>query len=96
MRRKYGITQADYDAMLANQGGGCAICGRKPGKISLHVDHVHGSDKIRGLLCFRCNNALGDLNDSPAFLERAVAYLSRDERVDALIHARVQRELLRQ
>lgn len=96
LRRKYGITQADYDALLIEQGGGCAICGRKPSKISLHVDHEHGSNAVRGILCFRCNNALGDLGDSPAQLQRAVAYLTRDPELDALVRARVERELLGQ
>lgn len=101
--RKYGITQADYDALLAKQRGGCAICGRKPtGKMSLHVDHDHSDDnrRIRGLLCFRCNNALGDLGDDVAHLGKAIAYLSQpteeDLRIERLIRDRVQRELLRQ
>jgi hypothetical protein len=62
--------------MLAAQGGGCAICERPPRPdISLHVDHDHVSGAVRGLLCFRCNNALGDLGDDLQHLERAVAYL---------------------
>jgi hypothetical protein len=101
LRRKYGITQADYEALLARQNGGCAICRRKPNeKISLHVDHEHDSGRIRGLLCFRCNNALGDLGDDPVQLQRAIAYLSppRDEdlRIAALIRERLRQELLRQ
>jgi hypothetical protein len=61
----FGITQADYDDLLARQGGGCAICGKPPGKISLHVDHDHGTGEIRGLLCLGRNNALGQLHDGP-------------------------------
>jgi hypothetical protein len=58
----HGITLADYEAMLARQGGGCATCGRKPesGK-NLHVDHDHQTGKIRGLLCIGCNLAIGYL-----------------------------------
>src|SRR6476660_5738155 len=41
LRRTFGFSQAEYDELLARQSGGCAICGRKPGKISLHVDHDH-------------------------------------------------------
>ncbi len=101
LRRKYGITQADYETLLAKQGGGCAICGRKPsGKISLHVDHSHRDGSVRGLLCFRCNNALGDLGDDPTTLNRAIAYLTPpsedDLRIAALVRARLQRELLGQ
>ena len=64
LMRKYGITVEQYDEMLAAQGGGCCIGGRPPREdISLHVDHDHFTGEIRGILCFRCNNALADLQD---------------------------------
>lgn len=76
LKRKYDITLEQYDEMLAAQGGVCAICGCTPREdISLHVDHDHGTGEIRGLTCFRCNNSLGDLNDDPRRLRRAVEYL---------------------
>jgi hypothetical protein len=75
LRRKFGITQADYDALLERQGGGCAICGKPPGKISLHVDHDHETGEVRGLLCVGCNNALGQFHDDPALLDRAIDYV---------------------
>lgn len=78
LKRKFGITLATYDEMLQVQGGVCAICGRPPREdISLHVDHEHGTGRVRGLLCFRCNNALGDFDDDPALLLRAVEYVTR-------------------
>ena len=63
LRRKFGLTQAGYDALLEAQGGGCAVCGEKPteGK-SFHVDHL--GDDVRGILCVRCNNALGQIKES--------------------------------
>jgi len=76
LRRTFGITQGDYEELLARQGGGCAICGKKPGKISLHVDHDHETGEIRGLLCVGCNNALGQLHDDPVLLSRATDYVS--------------------
>lgn len=99
--RKYGITQADYEALLEQQGGGCAICERKPTKkISLHVDHDHRTGTVRGLLCFLCNNALGDLGDDAEHLRKAISYLNppseEDLRVAQLVRDRLQRELLRQ
>ena len=76
LKRKYGITPEHYDALLAEQDGGCAICGRAPrDDIALHVDHDHATGAIRGLLCFRCNNALGDFDDDHDRLGAALTYL---------------------
>ena len=76
LRRKYGITPAQYDEMLAAQDGVCAICGRQPrDDISLHVDHDHQTGAIRALLCFRCNNAIGDLGESWELANKLVNYL---------------------
>lgn len=77
LKRKYGITIEEYDAMLQAQGGGCFICGRPPrDDSSLHVDHDHSTGKVRGILCFCCNNALADFQDDPALLRKAAYYLS--------------------
>ena len=60
-RSRTGITEDDYDQLLAAQGGGCAICGARPKTRKLHGDHKHtqhGVQRIRGLLCFRCNKYL--------------------------------------
>lgn len=76
--RKYGVTLADYDAMLAAQGGRCAVCLTTPETQRygvFHVDHCHASGAVRGLLCRGCNNVLGVVNDDPAALARAIAYL---------------------
>jgi hypothetical protein len=78
LRRTFGITQADYEDLLLRQGGGCAICGRTPGKISLHVDHDHETGEIRGLLCVGCNNALGQFRDDLELLVRAGEYVQAD------------------
>ena len=76
LKRTFGITVEDYERMLAEQCGGCAICERPPrDDIALHVDHDHRTGMIRGLLCFRCNNALGDLESDPELLSEASGYL---------------------
>lgn len=96
LKRTYGITLEEYDAMLAAQGGGCWICG-SPGRddIALHVDHDHVTGEIRGLLCFTCNNALGDLGDSLERVERAASYLDRDDELTAMVHDRARALSLR-
>ena len=78
LRPTFGFSTAEYEAMLSVQCGGCAICGRPPGKTALHVDHDHGSGEIRGLLCVSCNNALGQFKDDEALLMRAMRYVQRD------------------
>src|SRR5262245_59630423 len=47
LKRKYGITLEQYDAMLAAQLGVCAICSEKPGDLTLHVDHDHATGAVR-------------------------------------------------
>lgn len=76
--REYGITQADYDRMLDEQGGVCLICaGTRPDGKPLYVDHCHTSGAVRGLLCTQCNTGLGMFSDDPDRLLAAAAYLLR-------------------
>ena len=78
LRRSFGITLADYNAMLSEQDRACAICGGTSWNERLPcVDHDHKSGKVRGLLCNACNLAIGYFNDNPDTLSRAVEYLSR-------------------
>jgi Recombination endonuclease VII len=90
LKRKYGITIADYDRMFEAQNGVCAICGQpRPEERTLHVDHDHETGVIRGLLCFRCNNALGDFREEYELFQRAANYLDRDDELAALVRERV-------
>ena len=75
LKRKFGMTLEQYDAMLEVQNGVCAICKRPPrDDISLHVDHDHSTGAVRGLLCFPCNNALADFREDGQLLLEAVGY----------------------
>ena len=67
----YGITLEEYDAMLARQGGHCALCNQTV----VVVDHCHETGRFRGLLCRSHNSALGKLGDNEAGLIRVIAYL---------------------
>lgn len=78
--RKFGISPDDYDRMLAEQGGGCALCGKRAEDQTrystyLHIDHDHVTGRIRGLLCDQHNLLLGRFNDDPQILRKAAAYL---------------------
>lgn len=73
-----GITDADYAAMLAAQGGHCAICPSTPKTRRLHVDHDHATGAVRGLLCHRCNRALPTWI-TKRWLVNAFHYLARLE-----------------
>ena len=75
-RRTFGISADDFDALLAQQGGGCAICGKRPERdASLHLDHCHDTGAIRGILCLSCNQGLGLFGDDVALLDAASRYL---------------------
>jgi hypothetical protein len=79
LRNKFGLTPCEYDRILESQGGVCALCECPPTPgISLHVDHDHGTGEIRGLLCVRCNNALGLFREDPDLLRRAARYVTAD------------------
>jgi hypothetical protein len=75
-KRRYGITEEQYQQMLADQGNACAICRTPFEGIKVCVDHCHDTKKVRGLLCDGCNVGLGRFKDSPNLLQRAVDYLA--------------------
>ncbi|MFI7540575.1 endonuclease VII domain-containing protein [Actinoplanes sp. NPDC049599] len=83
LRRRYGIGQAEFDELLAEQGGVCAICGAPDPQ---HVDHDHRTGWVRGILCFNCNGGLGQFRDNPVFLAEAITYLKGTTWQRALIH----------
>uniref|UniRef100_UPI00111D166A endonuclease VII domain-containing protein n=1 Tax=Nitrospira cf. moscoviensis SBR1015 TaxID=96242 RepID=UPI00111D166A len=75
---KYGLTTEQYNAMLLEQGGGCAICrGQCKRNSRLSVDHCHRTGAVRGLLCSNCNTGIGMFKDSPALLQAAADYLKK-------------------
>lgn len=77
----YGLTRQDYVDLLHKQGGGCAICGTNRGGtrngkvLRMAVDHDHKTGTYRGILCNRCNRAIGLLGDDPTLLRKAINYL---------------------
>lgn len=76
----YGISLLEYNTMLVRQGGVCAGCLGPPTAYKvLCVDHDHETNKIRGLLCYHCNLALGYLKDSLETLGRLANYLKESK-----------------
>lgn len=72
---RYGLAPEQHAALLAAQGGLCAVCKGAGGQRGLAVDHDHATGRVRGLLCGACNSAIGLLKERPDNFERAVAYL---------------------
>lgn len=94
LRRFYGITLHDYNCLLVFQNHTCAICDKpEPGRRCLAVDHDHKTGAVRGLLCTRCNQALGFFRDDRHILNRAVEYLTRTpfRQIEGVQHSPSQR-----
>ena len=85
IKRKYGLTMAQYDSMVEAQNEVCAICHKPETTIDkrsgivqrLSVDHDHSTGATRGLLCFACNTSIGKFNDSSKTLLKAAEYLKK-------------------
>lgn len=77
MKGKYGIGWHEYDTMLVSQSGRCGCCSRDfPNNIrEPAIDHCHITGAVRGLLCQRCNRAIGLFGDDPTTLTAAALYL---------------------
>lgn len=75
--RAYGVSPEEYERMLSEQDGCCAICLKHFNR--LVVDHSHRSGKVRSLLCTKCNMAIGLMGECKKILASAIAYLSTHE-----------------
>ena len=72
IKNLYGLTRYEYEQLLEDYLYKCAICDKEN---KLTIDHCHASNKIRGILCNKCNAALGMVNDSLEILKAMIAYL---------------------
>ena len=91
--QRYGLTGEDFAAILAGQGGACAICrmNEPGGQGGWHLDHDHTccsgktlcGDCTRGVLCARCNLGLGQFRDSVTSLLAAAEYVAQRARMDS-------------
>ena len=86
LKTKYGITEKEFDSLYTKQNGLCAICGKPEfaktpqGNIRpLSIDHHHLNKTVRGLLCSKCNCAIGLLdidNQGGLLLQKAIDYIN--------------------
>lgn len=78
-RRKYGITQTEYDIMLEEQNNVCALC-EHPERSEkfkfLSVDHDHDTGKVRALLCATCNRLLGQYEKNRELFKKFEQYIN--------------------
>lgn len=81
LRRLYGITINDFESLWANQGQVCAICKTKPNKRSPFVDHDHSTGRVRGIVCYKCNTALGMIGDNLETAWAIIDYLATSIKV---------------
>ena len=82
LKNRFHMTLLQYGELLARQNGRCAVCREKESAMGRHkeiqnlaVDHCHSTQKIRGLLCQRCNHALGMVRDNAELLHRLASYV---------------------
>jgi hypothetical protein len=82
--KRHGLTPEDYERILKDQGGVCALCGTDdPGRAggsdsrTFAMDHCHETGQFRALLCHHCNRGLGYFRDRPDVLVKAAAYVRK-------------------
>lgn len=87
LAKGFGLTEPEYQAVKAHQGGGC-ICypwtGYNGNSRPLSVDHDHETGLIRGVICKHCNDLLGRIKDDPQYFTRMVEYLLSPPAVQVL------------
>lgn len=82
IKKEYGLSRDDFNNLVNEQNGMCAICGTDLADANAHIDHCHGTGVVRGILCGRCNQALGLFKDSISSLKSAIAYLGGNSHED--------------
>lgn len=77
-RKTYGISLEEYRELMHKNDGWCALCLEKHEQKEMVLDHDHGTNVLRGVICRKCNTGLGMFGDSPERLALALHYLSRN------------------
>lgn len=86
LRKSYGITHAQFVEIVERQNGVCMICQKGPSEVDpgkrLAVDHCHHTGIIRGVLCAKCNTAIGQLGHDYKRICRAAAYVGSNGKIE--------------
>lgn len=77
LKSYYNLELDNYENMIKEQNGICAICNQRTDKLC--VDHNHSTGKVRQLLCTRCNHGLGNFRENINFLENAIIYIRKHQ-----------------
>ena len=75
IKKVYGLSKNQVEEMILNQNNSCSICDVSFNEKNMHIDHCHKTNKVRALLCNKCNQAIGLLDENEERFERAVKYL---------------------
>ena len=87
--KRHGVTLPEYKEMLVSQNDVCAICGEPETSThkgttgtlrELAIDHDHKTNKIRGLLCRKCNIGIALLGEDLDILASATSYLMQNRK----------------
>lgn len=84
LRREFHLTLDQYNLIFKYQGGKCYICKQPSKGKRLAVDHDHKSGLVRGLLCMKCNRALGKFRDDTQLVVNAADYVTNPPATAAL------------
>lgn len=83
LKEDYGLTIEDWNKLFKKQQGCCAICGKHQSEFEevLCVDHRHSDDKVRGLLCRKCNMVLGLVDESNTIIQGMLEYVKKHKNI---------------
>lgn len=76
MKMRYGMAVDDWEKLFTSQGNQCAVCKTNDEK-KWCTDHNHITGAVRGILCHKCNTAIGLMNDNPEMLRAAALYVEK-------------------
>lgn len=77
IKKEYGMSKKEFYLMLNVQNKKCSICEYDLTEKNTHIDHCHKTKKVRSLLCSRCNQAIGLLDENICRMRKAIQYLEQ-------------------